>query len=209
MRVVRNRFLAWVCCAAASAAILLPLAASAYDPYLETPDAAAVEAAPAYRHANLTGQAALDELRSRGVLFQEQPPARGVDTPIRLTSRLHGVHIHSALPEAARPSTPFEICDARLALAIDDFAAILERHDIDEVVHFSMYRPGVPPQPVRRVIPPGVVPSSSSGPLPELPPPDQDGLGPIGMPASAHPPTARAPSVGARASGRPSIRRCP
>jgi hypothetical protein len=49
------------------------------------------------------------------------------------------------LPEAERSSTPFEILDGRLALALDDFARILERHDVVEVIHFTIYRPSKTP----------------------------------------------------------------
>jgi hypothetical protein len=45
------------------------------------------------------------------------------------------------LPEAERKTTPFEILDARLAQALDDFAEILRNHDVVEVVHFTIYRP--------------------------------------------------------------------
>jgi hypothetical protein len=66
-----------------------------------------------------------------------------VRAPIRLTGRLHGVYLHSSLPAEKRMASPFELLDARLGLALDDFCALLERHDIDEVVHFTMYRPNV------------------------------------------------------------------
>jgi hypothetical protein len=49
------------------------------------------------------------------------------------------------LPPDVRVDSPFEILDARLALALDDFAAVLEQHDIDEVIHYTMYRPNVAP----------------------------------------------------------------
>jgi hypothetical protein len=65
-----------------------------------------------------------------------------VRTPVRLAGELHGVSIHSSLPPEERKTTPYEILDARLALALDDFARVLERHDVVEVVHFTMYRPG-------------------------------------------------------------------
>ena len=61
--------------------------------------------------------------------------------PVRLAGKLHGVHIHSSLPEEKRATSAFEILDARLALALDDFAALLQRHDIVELIHFTMYRP--------------------------------------------------------------------
>jgi hypothetical protein len=41
----------------------------------------------------------------------------------------------------------FEILDARLALALDDFSALLAEHDVAEIIHYTMYRPaGVMPQ---------------------------------------------------------------
>jgi hypothetical protein len=64
-----------------------------------------------------------------------------VRLPIKLTGPLHGVTIRSVLPPAQRKDSPFEILDARLALALDDFCEILAQHGVVEVVHFTMYRP--------------------------------------------------------------------
>ena len=163
--------------AAAVVGLLVPVAASAFDPYLETPEASVTERTPAFRHANLSADAAYAELQARGILFQREPPTPGVLAPIRLTGRLHGVHVHSALPEAQRVRTPFEICDARLALALDDFAELLARHDIDEVVHYSMYRPYASGQPRPHL--PAALPGT--GALPMLPLPDaaSGGLAPV------------------------------
>ncbi len=47
-------------------------------------------------------------------------------------------------PLEERAASVFEILAARLALALDDFAVILARHDVVEVVHYTMYRPNVP-----------------------------------------------------------------
>ena len=110
------------------------------DP-LELPPRAVVEASPASRYARLGREEALAELRHRGIAFEEVADAPGVLSPIRLEGPLHGVDIHSSLPREQRKTTPFEILDARLALALDDFAAILQNHDIVELVHFTMYRP--------------------------------------------------------------------
>jgi D-alanyl-D-alanine dipeptidase len=202
--VAHKKPIAWVMTAAAAAALLLPLAAQAFDPYLVTPSAATLDQSPAFRHANMSAEAALDELRSRGVLFQVEGAARGVQTPLRLTGRLHGVHVHSALPDAQRTTTPFEICDARLALALDDFASILEKHDIDEVIHFSMYRPAAPALAVRSVRPPGLVPSATE--LPPLPAPstDSEGVSPQKLqPSSSAPqgPMARIAPARSAAAG--------
>ena len=120
-----------------------PAPARAFSPYLVVPDPAVAEASPAYRYANMTDAEAFEELDRRKILYTKLDAVSGVRAPVRLTGRLHGVYIHSSLPPEQRVTTPFEILDARLALTLDDFAAILERHDIDEVVHYTMYRPNV------------------------------------------------------------------
>jgi hypothetical protein len=98
--------------------------------------------APASRYANMTDGESLSELERRKVPYSRVDTAPGVRTPIRLQGNLRGVWFHSSLPEEQRKTTPFEILDARLALALDDFAVVLSNHDIVEVVHFTMYRPG-------------------------------------------------------------------
>jgi hypothetical protein len=130
---------------AAASAIAAPGAAEAFSPFLTVPEPAVAEATPAYRYANLSDAEALAELDRRRILYSrvDAASAPGVRAPVRLTGRLHGVYVHSALPPEQRVVSVFEILDARLALALDDFCALLERHDIDEVVHYTMYRPNV------------------------------------------------------------------
>jgi hypothetical protein len=115
--------------------------------YLEIPERAFSESTLAFRYANLSDQDALDELGRRGIAWTPAtPPLPGVRTPIRLTAPLRGVTIHSTLPPAERAESPFEILDARLALALYDFCAVLARHDVVELVHYTMYRaPAEPP----------------------------------------------------------------
>jgi len=125
-------------------ALVKPAPARAFSPFLVIPEPAVAEASPAYRYANMTNEEAMDELDRRKILYTKLESVPGVRAPIRLTGRLHGVYIHSSLPPDQRVTSMFEILDARLALALDDFAAVLERHDIDEVVHYTMYRPNVP-----------------------------------------------------------------
>ena len=129
--------------AIAALAVGSPAPARAFSPYLVVPDPAVAEASPAYRYANMTDAEAMEELDRRKILYTKLDATPGVRAPIRLTGRLHGVYIHSSLPPDERVKTMFEILDARLALTLDDFAAILERHDIDEVVHYTRYRPNV------------------------------------------------------------------
>ncbi len=127
----------------AVAALAIARPAEAFSPYLVVPDPAVAEASPAFRYANMTDAEALTELDRRKVLYTKLDAAAGVRAPIRLTGRLHGVYFHSSLPPDERVVSMFEILDARLALALDDLAAVLERHEIDEIVHFSLYRPNV------------------------------------------------------------------
>jgi hypothetical protein len=48
---------------------------------------------------------------------------------------LHGVTMHSTLPPDARATSVFEILDARLAIALDDFVALLARHSGARALH--------------------------------------------------------------------------
>lgn len=105
--------------------------------------AAAGEEAPAHRYGAMSRDECEAELSARGIPFHRES-ARGVLAPVRLEGRLHGVDFRTNLGEDRRASTPWEIADCRLVLALDDFAAILEAHDIVEVRHYSMYR--VPPK---------------------------------------------------------------
>lgn len=118
--------------------------ALAASPFLEVPLREEAEQTPAYRYANMTNEQAFAELDRRGILYSKLASVTGVRAPIRLTGRLHGVLIRSSLPPEQRATTPFEILDARLALALDDFAVLLAKHDVEELIHYTMYRPNVP-----------------------------------------------------------------
>ncbi|MFO0613541.1 MAG: hypothetical protein U0414_13170 [Polyangiaceae bacterium] len=129
---------------AAAAAVTVASPALALSPYLEKPDPAEAMKTPAYRYANMTNDEAYAELDRRGILYSRENSVNGVRAPIRLTGRLHGVLVRSVLPPEERASSIFEILDARLALSLDDFAVILASHGVDEVVHYTMYRPNMP-----------------------------------------------------------------
>jgi hypothetical protein len=110
--------------------------ARAMDP-VEPPDAAS---APAVRYAQLDRATCEAELRRRGIAFA-RVDAKGVLAPVRLGGALHGVAYRTELPPKMRPTSPYEIYDCRLVLALDDFSAILAKHDVREVIHYSAYRP--------------------------------------------------------------------
>jgi len=94
---------------------------------------------PAVRYAAMSPDDCLAELGKRQIAFESET-AKGVLAPVRLTGPLHGVMFRTDLKDDQRATTPWEIADCRLVLALDDFAAILEQHDVVEVRHYSMYR---------------------------------------------------------------------
>ena len=107
------------------------------NPRIEAPGDA--PETPAYRYAQLSGDACLAELATRQIGFTSET-AKGIATAVRLTGPLHGVTFKTDLPDKQRATTPWELGDCALVLAMDDFAQILEAHDIVEVRHYSMYR---------------------------------------------------------------------
>lgn len=107
---------------------------------LQTATTATPQATSA-RYASLDRPGCEAELGRRKVPFERVAEARGVLAPVRLTGPVSGVTFRSMLPEKQRRTSPYEIYDCRLVLALDDYARILARHDIVEVVHFSVYRP--------------------------------------------------------------------
>jgi len=94
---------------------------------------------PVQHYAQLSRDACEAELAHRKIKFARED-APGVLAPVRLEGPLHGVEFHVNLAEKDRATSPWEIADCRLVLAMDDFAEILEKHDIVSVVHYSMYR---------------------------------------------------------------------
>jgi hypothetical protein len=128
------------------AAIVLAGLATAHPSdagFVLPPHAVDVESAPAVLYGALDREACLSELGRRGIPFTAVDEARGVLAPVRLTGALHGVTFHTGIPAAERATSPWEIVDCRLALALDDLSKLLAAHDIVEVVHFSVYRPPV------------------------------------------------------------------
>jgi hypothetical protein len=124
-----------------AAAVALLAGARAGEARVPVESPSAADGTPAVRYAELDPSSCTAELVARGIPFAHVDGARGVLAPIRLTGPVHGVAFRSELSPLQRSSSPYEILDCRLALALDDFARILERHGVREVVHLSMYRP--------------------------------------------------------------------
>jgi hypothetical protein len=97
---------------------------------------------PASKYASLSASDAMAELSKREIPFEPVADgARGVVAPVRLKGPVHAVSWHTELPLKDRATAPWEIFDARLVLAMDDFGAVLQKHGIDDVVIFSSWRP--------------------------------------------------------------------
>ena len=95
----------------------------------------------AWRYGMMTQDECEAELTTRTIGFTREPASRGVRAPVRLTGKLHGVEFRTDETEERRKSSPYEVGDCRLILAMDDFSKILETHDIVQVRHYSMWRP--------------------------------------------------------------------
>jgi hypothetical protein len=106
---------------------------------------------PAMRYAALGSAECKAELTRRRVEFRDAEPAPGVLVPVRLAAPLNGVVYRTALSQSARETSPWEVFDCRLALALYDFGDILHAHDIDEVLIFSAWRPPPKTWPQERI----------------------------------------------------------
>ncbi len=120
---------------------LPPAVAIDDEPETDEPAPALNASAPAMRYAKLDRGACEAELGKRHIAFERVGEARGVVAPLRLKGAIAGVEFHSMLPLAQRRTSPYEIYDCRLVLALDDWARVLTRYDVVEVVHYSVYRP--------------------------------------------------------------------
>jgi hypothetical protein len=145
------RPVAWITLAAV--ACLSSAAHARGDRFLAEPPE--VEKTPAYRYAAMSSDACLAELRARAVPFERidppPPPPRGmpkpfyphgVETPLRLTGPVRGITFAPTYRTQRDVRGPYTIADCRLALALDDLAAVLRPLGVVEVEYLSMYRRG-------------------------------------------------------------------
>jgi hypothetical protein len=97
--------------------------------------------APSYRYSRLDRDTCEAELVRRNVPFARGEPTEGVLAPVRLRGPVRGVAIHTGRPAKEREKSIYEVFDCRLVLALDDFAGLLARHDVVEMIHINAYRP--------------------------------------------------------------------
>ncbi len=96
---------------------------------------------PAAKYGALSKAKCLAELKGRKIAFSEVKAAPGVLAPVRLKGPLSGVVFRTELPEAERRTSPHEVFDCRLVLALHDFGAILKAKGVEEAILFSAWRP--------------------------------------------------------------------
>jgi hypothetical protein len=118
---------------------VLPPAAVMEEP--SGSEMASARGAPASRYGALDRVQCEAELDKRHIAYERVGETRGVVAPLRLKGAIAGVDFHSMLPASQRRTSPYEIYDCRLVLALDDWARVLTRYDVIEVVHYSVYRP--------------------------------------------------------------------
>jgi hypothetical protein len=126
------------CAGVADAGVKKHVAAKLPSSRFTSPEEASTT--PAWKYSHLTQDECEAELGVRQIEFTREP-SPGVRAPVRVRGAIHGIVFHTDLPEAKRETSPWEIADCRLVLALDDFATILAEHDIVEVRHYSIYRP--------------------------------------------------------------------
>jgi hypothetical protein len=97
--------------------------------------------APSYRYGKLSRDACHAELKRRKIEFSVVAEARAVLAPVRIANGLRGVVFRTELSRARAATSPWEVFDCRLVLALHDFTAILLAHRIDEVLIYSAWRP--------------------------------------------------------------------
>ncbi len=99
------------------------------------------QSAPSARYAALEPAACHAELNKRGVSFSVVADAPGVRAPVRVPDGINGVRYRTDLPREQGKTSPWEVFDCRLVVALHDFSEILVAHGIDEVRIFSSWRP--------------------------------------------------------------------
>lgn len=96
---------------------------------------------PAAKYASLSSEQCLAAANARKLPIVPAT-ARDVSLPVRLTGALGGVRFLMGGAKEPGGSSPHEILDCRLALALADFGELLSAHGVTEVRHMSLYRAG-------------------------------------------------------------------
>lgn len=92
------------------------------------------------KYGSLTAAQCFAELGQRGIESRPVKKAPGVAIPMRLGGKLHGVSIVVAGGNKIGTSSPLDILDCRLALALDDFSALMSTRGVVRIDHMSLYR---------------------------------------------------------------------
>ncbi len=95
----------------------------------------------AVRYARLDARDCLAELGRRNVRFHAVAATHGVRIPVRLDGPLAGVQYHSMAAPKERATSPYEVFDCRLVLALEDMSRDMAIGGVRSVTYFSAYRP--------------------------------------------------------------------
>jgi hypothetical protein len=93
------------------------------------------------RYAAMSADACTAELGRRGIAWTPVAEAAGVRIPVRLPKDVDGVVYRTEAPAHVRETSPYDVFDCRLALALSDFSRVLKAHDVDQARMFSAFRP--------------------------------------------------------------------
>lgn len=123
-----------------AATLLCSSATSAGNRFALEPDQ--VESTRAFQYAKLDNDSCFAELDRRHVPYHKVEPTQQVEGPIRFSGPIHGVTFALTYrgPDTNDEASYSSIADCRLALAIDDLAKVLEKHDVVRTEYLSMYR---------------------------------------------------------------------
>lgn len=101
-----------------------------------------VERTPGFRYAQLGTEQCYEEVLRRDLpVRRDEKDWVGITAPMRFAGPLRGITFRTDIPIAERSTTPYELFDCRLVLALDDFTELLRAEGIVEVVLSSAYRP--------------------------------------------------------------------
>ena len=104
---------------------------------LPLPEARNVKGSSAARLASLSSAQCRAELKKRGIVAKPTGLSTpGVMTPLRLSEPLQGIQF-----VAPGGRSKFAVLDCRLALALDELARVLARHQVSAVLVDNFYRP--------------------------------------------------------------------
>lgn len=102
-----------------------------------------LENLPVHAYMNATSEQCLEALDERGFPYEMGEIKGHMETPIRIAGPVRGVEFRPTYrPDPGDELSPMTLLDCRLALGIDDLAAVLKSEGVVTAEYLSLYRPG-------------------------------------------------------------------